>query len=41
MYVAVLKKRNARKLALTEEEKNEMIAQGATGDQHPNFMYKW
>ncbi|POY74708.1 hypothetical protein BMF94_2183 [Rhodotorula taiwanensis] len=41
VYVAVLKKRNARKLALTEEEKNEMIAQGATGDQHPNFMYKW
>ncbi|BGP57773.1 hypothetical protein JCM8202_002425 [Rhodotorula sphaerocarpa] len=41
VFVWVLRSRNARKLAMTEKEKDEVIARGATGDEHPSFMYKW
>lgn len=37
----LLRHRNAKKLALTEAEKEEQDRQGVTGDAHWSFMYVW
>ncbi|GAA6042418.1 hypothetical protein JCM8097_008443 [Rhodosporidiobolus ruineniae] len=41
LEVYVLRSRNARKLAMSEEEKRAQDAAGVTGDRHWSFKYVW
>ncbi|GAA5995273.1 uncharacterized protein JCM10292_005069 [Rhodotorula paludigena] len=41
VYVWLLRARNAKKLAMTDAEKEEQDKAGVTGDRHWSFMYVW
>lgn len=41
VYVWLLRARNAKKLAMTDAEKEEQDQAGVTGDRHWSFMYVW
>lgn len=39
VYLFIVKRRNAAKLAMTEEEKEQQDRDGVTGDRHWSFKY--